>query len=138
MRKFFSQGYWLLVLAVAGGLWLLYAIREDTASYLEEGRVTVGRVVDYGTDVDQTQVTYAFYVNGELFREKGGTSRVYKKGQYVYVLYLESDPEANVILNNRRFAKSDTILNIEIIRFDFSKQEIRDAVSGKIRKNSYK
>lgn len=138
MRKFFSQGYWLLVLAVAGGLWLLYAIREDTVGYLEEGHVTVGRVVDYGISVDQAQVTYAFYVNGEMFKEEGGTSGLYKKGQYIYVLYLESAPETNVILNNRKLSEGDTILNLEVTRFDLSKQEIRDAIQGKNRKEFYR
>jgi hypothetical protein len=138
MKKFFSQGYWVLVLAVVGGLWLIYAIREDTASYLEEGRVTVGRVVDYNFSVDHAQVTFAFYVNGKVFREKGGTSGVYEKGQYVYVLYRESDPEANVILNNRKLAEGDTVLNLEITRFELSKQEIRDAVQGKKRKEFYR
>ena len=136
--NFFRQGYWFIVLVIAGGLWLLYAIREDANVYLKEGRVTVGRVLNYSSSIDNTQVSYAFYVNGKLIRKEGGTSQFYKKGQYVYVLYSKSDLEKCVILNNRKLSEGDTVLNVEIFRFNLSKQEIRDAVSGKTRKDSYR
>ncbi len=128
----------MFVLLLAGCLWFLYAVREDTRGFLKEGRVTVGRVTNHTVSVDYTEISYAFYVNGELIKEKKGTSQFYKKGQYVYVLYRESDPEANVILNNRKLAMGDTVLNSGVSRFQPSKQEIRDAIQGKKRKDFYR
>ncbi|GAB5525722.1 MAG: hypothetical protein Roseis2KO_35940 [Roseivirga sp.] len=138
LKDFFKQGYWIFVLLLAGCLWFLYAVREDTNAFLYEGRITMGRVLNYTESADYTQVSYAFYVNGELINEKRGASQFYKKGQYVYVLYLESDPEKHVILNNRKLAERDTILNLEVAHFQLSKQEVRDAIQGKKRKEFYR
>lgn len=138
MRNFLRQGYWIFVLVLAGCLWFLYTVRDDTRDFLKEGRITMGRVTNYTERVDDAEVSYAFYVNGDLINKNKGTSRFYKMGQYVYVLYRESDPEVNVILNNRKLAKGDTILNLDVSRFRPSKQEIRDAIQGKKRKEFYR